>query len=558
MASKTCACGFSIDDGTAQFCPECGLTLQSTRTEPDDHPVLRISNLSLTLPNGRVLFEGFSLDLQQGEVVVILGGSGAGKSTLARILFESSDLKQQGFMLDVDELDVDGSLGMVPQRGAPFDHLDVAENIGIALRHGSSDSGQEFDIEQWLQAVDLPPDLADPGVSVSSLSGGQAQRLAVARTLASGQRIVFLDEPSVGLDPLRVVSLAELIRHQSSESGVSMLVVTHDIQFACHVADRILFLDPQEKCLVPVLEDAWKGPVTDPNSEDTMQWRGRVEQEVFELLEKPPPDEHGDGQRTSLLAQGLKGAASVFGSFMVPGSVAFSLHGVVARYLPDVKTVFSRVFKNSMLRPLPFYLIVSILLGYTILYVIGRAMPEGLRVSKAVELVGGSYILALTPPICAFLFVATSGSAVNAWLGSMGLTKQTAALEALGISKKKYLWVPGWLGMTLAFYATVIIFGLGMLLGGAWQSYQAGLDNPWPVLFGDIIDPVPDRLVLRSRALWLVGIYGIGIATDVIYRGTLRKDRSDDVTKGMTHSIISCTLWVVFLELITALLIFPR
>jgi len=553
-----CACGFEIAESVAQFCPTCGQPLPAVVYADTPEAVLKISDLSLTLRNGRVLFDRFSLELKQGEVVVILGGSGAGKSTLARILFEAADLKQQGFSLEADQLEVVGSLGMVPQRGAPFDHLDVAENIGIALRHRPGEVSEERDVEQWLAAVDLPEDFARPGVAVSLLSGGQAQRLAVARTLASGQRIVFLDEPSVGLDPLRVVGLAELIRDQIRDDGVSMLVVTHDIQFACHVADRILFLDPQERRLVPVLEDTWQGPVEDPASEEAMRWRGRVEQQVFDLLQKPPPEAENDGVRGSVFSWLRGKAGAPLGSLVVPGAVLTSLPGVIARYLPDVRKVFGRVFNSAMLRPLPFYLIVSVLLGYTILYVIGRAMPAGLRVSKAVELVGGSYILALTPPICAFLFVATSGSAVNAWLGSMGLTRQTAALEALGIDKRKYLWFPGWLGMTLAYYATVIIFGAGMLLGGAWQSYASGLDNPWPVLLGDIIDPVPGRLVLRSRAFWLVGIYGLGIATDVIYRGTLRKDRADDVTRGMTHSIISCTLWVVLLELVTALLIFPR
>jgi len=252
------------------------------------------------------------------------------------------------------------------------------------------------------------------------------------------------------------------------------------------------------------------------------------------------------------------GLGAFLGSFLVPTLSLLSIPSVMLRYLKDVKTVFARVLWNAVVRPLPFYAIVSVLLGYTILYVIGRAMPEGLRVSKAVELVGGSYILALTPPICAFLFVATSGSAINAWLGSMGLTRQISALEALGISREKYLWVPGWIGMTLAFLVVAVIFAGGMLAGGAWQSYQSGLANPWPILLGDIVDPEPGRRVLRTRAAWLIGVYAVGIAADVVYRGTQRKDRADDVTRGMTGSVVACTLWVVSLELITALFVFPR
>ena len=315
----------------------------------------------------------------------------------------------------------------------------------------ADDSRDGFDVDQWLEAVDLPGELAEPGTEVSRLSGGQAQRLAVARTLASGQRIVFLDEPSVGLDPLRVVGLADLIRRQCIAGGVAMLVVTHDIQFACHVADRLMFLDPEQRSLVPVLEGEWPGPLESPDSPTSLEWRGRVERAVYTLLDKKAEDDSPAATGGKMWRMLRSGLGAFLGSFLVPTLSLLSIPSVMLRYLKDVKTVFARVLWNAVVRPLPFYAIVSVLLGYTILYVIGRAMPEGLRVSKAVELVGGSYILALTPPICAFLFVATSGSAINAWLGSMGLTRQISALEALGISREKYLWVPGWIGMTLAF-----------------------------------------------------------------------------------------------------------
>jgi ABC-type nitrate/sulfonate/bicarbonate transport system ATPase subunit/ABC-type transporter Mla maintaining outer membrane lipid asymmetry permease subunit MlaE len=537
--------------------PDPSVEQEGHRALPSE-PVLQITNLSLKLPNGKTLFDKFSLTLLPGEIIVILGGSGAGKSTLARVLFEEEDLRNQGFSLSSREMRTQGELGLVPQRGAALDHLDVAGNIEIALRHSIDSPQRVMSVEDWLQAVDLPLDLSKKGTPVARLSGGQAQRLAVARTLASGRRILFLDEPSVGLDPLRVLRLGDLIRAQSIRSKVSMLVVTHDIQFACHVADRLLFLDPQTRNLVPVLEGVWNGPFADPNTNESLEVRGRVEKEVLALLAKDPPSLSGNSTPHQSLTAVLKGIKSIFSSFVVPSASLLYLPDVLRKYLPDIRHVLSRVLKNAVLRPLPFYLIVSVLLGYTILYVIGKAMPTGLRVTKAVELVGGSYILALTPPISAFLFVATSGSAINAWLGSMGLTRQTMALEALGIRREKYLWVPSWFGMTLAFLVVALVFGAGMVLGGVWQSYQSGIDNPWPILLGDIIDPEPSRVTLRSRAFWLVGIYAAGIASDVVYRGTTRKDQADDVTRGMTGSVVACTLWVVFLELITAVFIFPR
>ncbi|MCW5808215.1 MAG: ATP-binding cassette domain-containing protein, partial [Deltaproteobacteria bacterium] len=99
---------------------------------------LSVRNLRVALPDGRVLIDGVDLDIGAGEVVVLLGGSGAGKSTFARVLFERDELDAAGFDVVAATLDLDrGALGLVPQRGALFDHLDVRGNLDIALRHAA-------------------------------------------------------------------------------------------------------------------------------------------------------------------------------------------------------------------------------------------------------------------------------------------------------------------------------------------------------------------------------------------------------------------------------------
>jgi thiamine transport system ATP-binding protein len=518
--------------------------------------VLEVRDLSLRLPDGKTLFEGLELTLNRGEVVAVLGGSGTGKSTLARALLEPDALRQQGMELSLGQVRVAGRLGLVPQHGAPFDHLDVAGNIGLALRHrektGDEDPGG---VSDWIEAVDLPRALARPGVDVARLSGGQAQRLAVARTLATGQRVLFLDEPSAGLDGERVKGLAALLRRQCDARGAAMVVTTHDTQLACHVADRVLLLDPAARRLVPVLEESWPGPLDPGDPDQALAWRGRLEAKVERLLQRgEAPAERARVAGRPAIGRALRG---LFGAFLVPGRVIATAPGWL-RNPRDLWAVLRRVLVASAIRPAPFYLVVSVLLGYTILYVAARAMPAGLQARSTVELVGGSYILALTPPICAFLFVATSGSAVNAWLGSLSLTRQIAALEAMGIPRDRYLWVPGWLGLSLSFLVAAAIFAGGMLLGGAWHSYQSGVADPWPVLLGDLLDPTPGRAVLRDRAAWLVGIYAFGVAADVVERGCRRKTDADAVTRGMTGSVVACTLWVVALELLTAVWVFRR
>ncbi|MCK5796031.1 MAG: ATP-binding cassette domain-containing protein [Deltaproteobacteria bacterium] len=554
---------------------------ETTSDETTSEALLTLEGLDVTLPDGTALFRSLSLHIAAGEIVVLLGGSGAGKSTLLRTLFEPHALRAADFDVTLDRLDVTGSLGLVPQHGALFDHLDVAGNLRLAHRQRQRDAHAQRDthaqrntprplteatspemspdeaIHTWLRDVDLPEELARPGTSVARLSGGQAQRVAVARTLAGGRRMLVLDEPSVGLDPLRIEKLIALLRDHAAR-GVGLLVVTHDLDFACGVADRLLLLDPILGALRPLVDD-WAGPLADDKDlTRAATRRDTVRAALVEALAAPRRSSPTRPRHRRLATALRRGLGRQLGAFRIPGAVLLALPTTLRYHLRDVARVFGRTLSAALFRPAPFYAIVAAILGYTVLYVIARAMPEGLRVGRAIELVGGSYILALTPPLCAFLFSSTSGSALNAWLGTMDLTRQTAALEALGIRRDVYLWTPVWLGLTLAFLVVAAIFAGSMAAGGAYQAFAAGVANPWPLLLGDLLDPAPERWMLRTRAMWLLGLYAVGIAADVVHRGTLRKDEAAGVTRAMTASVISTTLWVVSLELITALAIWRR
>src|SRR5678815_4926704 len=215
-----------------------------------------------------------------GEVVVLLGGSGAGKSTFARVLFEREELDDAGFDVVAATLDLDrGQLGLVPQRGALFDHLDVRGNLELALRHAAGGPAGGDGAAAWLARVGLDPELAAPGTPVTRLSGGQAQRVAVARVLASRRRLLFLDEPSVGLDPHRVRVLARLIREQVAALGVSAIVVTHDVALAAGVADRLFLLSLEHRRLEQMFADRWPGALEDPGHDDAERGRWLIELE---------------------------------------------------------------------------------------------------------------------------------------------------------------------------------------------------------------------------------------------------------------------------------------
>ena len=529
-------------------------------------PPLAVRGLRVALPDGRVLIDGVDLTIGAGEVVVLLGGSGAGKSTFARVLFEPGELAAAGFDVIAGELAIDrDQLGLVPQRGALFDHLDVRGNLELALRHAApgpaaAGPGGDDSAEAWLARVGLDPALAEPGTPVAQLSGGQAQRVAVARVLASRRRLMVLDEPSVGLDPHRVRVLARLIRDQVRALGVSAIVVTHDIALAAGVADRLFLLSLEHRRLEQLFADRWPGALEDPGHDaaERGRWLIELEDALVGHLEahgdRLPPA--GPVPPRRRLARAARWLEPVIAPFRVAAIAAARVPGQLLGRPRDFAVVARRVVLQTLIRPLAFYAIVATLIGYTVLLVISKVGGAGVRPDALLRQIGGSYVVALAPALSALLFVAASGSATNAWLGAMGLTRQTLALDALGVDRRGYLWAPAWLTVAVCYLAVAAVFALGMIAGGLAVCRGLGVDHAWELLTGDLIDPRPERVVYAVRAAFLVWIYAWGIASDVVAKGGAAKPEADAVTRGMTASVVACTLWVVAWELTTVVVVF--
>ncbi len=557
---RECTIEFA-DDAASRTSPRAlSLIDRSTSMTPPRAPSLVVRGLKVELPGGQSLIEDLSLELHPGEVAVILGGSGSGKSTFSRVLFEPDVLRQQGFHLHTEELTFNRlELGLVPQRGALFDHLDVRGNLELAMRYAQRDGAAET-AGTWLERVGLDESLAERGVSVGSLSGGQAQRVAVARVLAGGRRVLILDEPSVGLDPHHVRVLARLLRRQCEGLGVAIVVVTHDVSLAGGVGDRLFMLDPLTRRLELLFEGEWQGPFERGGLDESRRgyWMLRLEDEIVRRIET------ADRQKGATKSRGRSPSPRRLKQSINAASQPFAMASVALRHIPrhlgrrprDFLAVARRVAQQTLVRPLPFYLIVSVLIGYTLLYVITKVGGAGVRPDALLKQIGGSYIVALAPALSAVLFVAASGSATNAWLGSMGLTQQTVAMEALGVDTRAYLNAPVWLASGLSYHIVAVAFAFGMLLGGLALCSQYGLAGGWDLLTADFLDPRPERLKFVVRAAFLVWIYGWGISSDVLAKGLSGKRTADDVTRGMTNSVVACTLWVVAWELMSVLVVF--
>ena len=189
---------------------------------------------------GNQVLNGITTQIRRGEVVAIIGPSGCGKSTFLRslnLLFEGTDITDS----KVDINRHRQKIGMVFQQFNLFPHKTVKENIMLApvtLNLMSKEEAEKTALE-LLERVGLP-DKADSYPDM--LSGGQKQRIAIARSLAMNPDVMLFDEPTSALDPEMVGEVLELMQ-ELARSGMTMVVVTHEMGFAREVATRVLFID---------------------------------------------------------------------------------------------------------------------------------------------------------------------------------------------------------------------------------------------------------------------------------------------------------------------------
>jgi len=210
--------------------------------------VISIRDLAKTFGDQAVL-SGINLDLQQGEVKVLMGSSGSGKSTLLRCLNRlveptSGSIKFKDQEILGSNMDVRGlrkQIGFVFQQFALYSHLTALENVALALRKLEGMGVKEANDKALheLAQFDMTP---HQGKYPAQLSGGQKQRVAIARALAMDPAVLLLDEPTSALDPVMSRDVGDLINRLHG-NGITMICVTHDLGLASKIADRVLFLD---------------------------------------------------------------------------------------------------------------------------------------------------------------------------------------------------------------------------------------------------------------------------------------------------------------------------
>lgn len=212
--------------------------------------IIEIQNLHTSFGE-QVVHRDINLDINAGEIVAVIGGSGCGKSTMLREIIglqKPTDGKIKVFGEDVWSLDerehsmVRKRYGVLFQNGALFSSLNVAENVASPLR-------EQSDVPEAVIPTIVKLRLALSGLASnidrkmpSELSGGMRKRVALARALALEPELIFLDEPTSGLDPINARAFDHLVKTLSDSLGLTVVMVTHDLDSIESIADRVIVL----------------------------------------------------------------------------------------------------------------------------------------------------------------------------------------------------------------------------------------------------------------------------------------------------------------------------
>ncbi len=231
--------------------------MSGNNTETNREVIIKVRNLTAKYGDNTIL-DNITFDVYSGEKFVILGGSGCGKSTLLKHMIglykpASGNIVIQGRDISTAEgderIEILKRIGVAYQLGALFGSMTVLQNVMLPLEEYTDLNGEARDLigRMKLALVGLT---GSEQKMPSELSGGMIKRAALARAMALDPKVLFLDEPSAGLDPITSAELDELIKQLSRTLGITFVIVTHELNSIYNIADRVIMLDKSVKGII--------------------------------------------------------------------------------------------------------------------------------------------------------------------------------------------------------------------------------------------------------------------------------------------------------------------
>ncbi len=209
---------------------------------------IEFQDVSFRLLEGRLLLDGISFEVESGSTIAILGRSGSGKTTLLRTVNRMVEATSGNVLVggknvrEANLIALRRGIGYVIQETGLFPHFSIERNVGVVLEaEGRPKEGRRRRSRELLVAVGLDPD-SFARRSPHQLSGGQRQRVGLARALAAEPGILLMDEPFGALDPLTRTEMQDMVRDLLRKLNMTVLLVTHDLDEALYLADRIVLL----------------------------------------------------------------------------------------------------------------------------------------------------------------------------------------------------------------------------------------------------------------------------------------------------------------------------
>ena len=232
--------------------------------DANDAPIIRVRGL-VNRFGDQVVHEGLDLDVRRGEILGVVGGSGTGKSVLMRSILglrtpDAGEIEVLGVDArsgdSASRLHIERNTGVLFQDGALFSSLTVGENVQVPLKEYHRDLSDSLRYELALLKVKLaglPADAVDK--LPSQLSGGMRKRAGLARALALDPPLLFLDEPTAGLDPIGAAAFDNLIRTLQQALGLTVFLITHDLDTLYAICDRVAVLADRKVIATAPIEE---------------------------------------------------------------------------------------------------------------------------------------------------------------------------------------------------------------------------------------------------------------------------------------------------------------